>query len=263
MRLRGLLSAFILGALALTACTAIVSSNLSGFSVSDQRSPSSSSGGNGDPCALVDGPDAGNACSQCIEQNCQSEVLYACDGGPATEYNTPHQPWFSTLQHCAKAPVDGFNGDYSQGEWGCNSYLTDAGPLPGDDPTAHERSAALCVRDRCLQGPTPPCHQCAIAYERPGGHTGYAQLDDSQCGQCIRQACPGLLVQCCDELPEGLKKCSYPAEPSYQTACLDVFDAGPDAKVPNQYAPRDVVCAYQLATQCNISACVSKCQGGL
>ena len=87
-------------ALALPACTVIVGNQLSKY----HDYTTSDTGGSGpqktDPCALTP-PDAGNACSACIANGCQSEIDYACKPDGSTK------PWFDTMTSCAENPVTG------------------------------------------------------------------------------------------------------------------------------------------------------------
>jgi hypothetical protein len=235
-------------ALLASACTAIVAGELNkydGYRVSDSLSPH----GNDDPCALTD-PDASNACSTCIAQSCAADIAYACpaDGG------TP-KPWFSGLQKCAQNPYQGYDDGYLR--YSCRPYEDpDAQPFTGNDDNAKERAAMLCVRNNCLDSGTPPCHQCVVGIQKTGTAGGFALLDDTKCGQCIRRECGDLLVKCCESnLPEGLTSCAYTDDPELKQQCHDAVyhDAGgPDAR-PNSVGTD--LCTWEFA-----QTCLPKCQ---
>jgi hypothetical protein len=222
-----------------TACTAIVAAELKkydDFTVSDPVPP--------DPCALTD-PDAGNECSACIAKNCEANIAYACpsDGEKA-------KPWFKSMQDCAQNPYEGYTGNSYEG-YACRIYdVPDAQPIESDDDNAKERDALLCVRNNCLSSPTPPCHQCIVGVRKPGTAGGTAMLEDTSCGQCIRDKCGDVLVKCCGGyLPEGIEYCAYTSDKEYATKCHDAFarDAGgPDAK-PNGGIKQ---CDWEFAQSC-------------
>jgi hypothetical protein len=250
-----------LGFLALVgpACTVIVGNQLSkynDYTVSDTSQPR----GQKDPCALTD-PDAGNTCSACIAQRCAAEVSFAChpDGGK--------QPWFETMTSCAAEPVtSSVQGSYEYGN--CSTYDNpDAEAIVGtgpNDPTAHQRAALICVRDNCYADgtPSPPCNQCSVGARKPGSiSTGVAVLHDSQCGQCLEQACGAILLRCCPQgIPDDLGTCAFPQDSDYKAKCLALL-TGDAGKEPVPTARLDEKCAYDLATTC-YARCVSTCQAG-
>jgi hypothetical protein len=232
-----------------TACTAIVAGQLKkydDFKVSDSLNPN---GDNTDPCALT-APDAANECSRCIAQNCAGNINYACpaDGGPP-------KPWFAAMQDCAEHPYEGYSGNNYM-PYDCRKYDIDAQPFTSNDDPAMERAALLCVRDHCLNSETPPCHQCVVGIEKPGSAGGYAKLEDTACGRCIRENCGALLVKCCDSnLPEGIENCAYTDDPDLKKKCHDAVyrDAGGPDAAPDFFGTG--YCEWAFA-----QSCLLKCQ---
>ncbi len=253
MRRRDALTLGFFGLLA-SACTVLVGNQLgkySDFKVSDAVHPGSQQT---DPCALT-GPDAGNACSECIAEKCAADYSYACQPDGSTK------SWFSTMQKCAEDPVEGYrDGRYAYNA--CSSYnRPDAEQIGAEDEAAHERAALICVRDKCYKSsPTPPCYQCSVGIKKPGSGSGVAVLQDSDCGRCIADNCGAVLVRCCDQVPEALKACAYPQDPTNKGTCVALLgaDAGKD---PADGGNVETKCQYDLAMAC-YGGCIGVCKLG-
>jgi hypothetical protein len=243
-----LASAGALGLLA-TACTLIVGGQLNKYSdykTGDPLGPA----GNTDPCALTP-PDAGNACSTCIANSCQADIAYACpeDGGQP-------KAWFKGMQNCAEHPDEGYSGPGSS-FWACSRYDNpDAQPNLNGDDNAREQAALLCIRDHCLQPGTPPCHQCSIGVEKPGQAGGWAALEETTCGKCLRDKCGALLVHCCQRLPPGMTSCAY-KDSTTDPKCHAAINADAGSTRPEPTA-WNAVCQYDLETQC-FPKCQDQC----
>jgi hypothetical protein len=233
------------GALA-TACTAIVAGGLSDTNelpVREGGSGSSSGGGSEDECALV--ADGGqNACSTCITNNCKTDIEYACNRGKT------EKGWFATMQGCAKSPAVNYGG----ASYSCRSYAFDGGRIAsGGDDSEKKRDSEICVRDNCLQGPTPACRQCPVFTEKTGT-SDKAKLADDPCGSCFN-ACPEVLVECCDSEAIGeLEPCAFTGDQDNKNVCklqAGYPDAGrPDANAgkpdPSDRADFKLYCQYKL-----------------
>jgi hypothetical protein len=165
------------------------------------------------------------------------------------------------MKTCAQNPVEGVSaGTYEQ--YGCRKYdAPDAQAFLGNDDNAKEQNALICVRDKCLNTGTPPCHQCAVSVQKSSGTAGgYASLEDSKCGQCIRNACGALLVKCCDSnIPDGLEKCGYTDNPDYKNDCYAAVhrDAGGPDAAPSYFGAE--WCTWKFAQSC-LPSCYADCQ---
>jgi hypothetical protein len=233
MRARTVLVGVIASGL-LLACNFIVANKFEGTDGysrdggSSGFSSSSSSGTSGtitrdEPCSL-EAPDGGEQCRDCIQEGCPAELDDACDPDPEGGRDQT-ETWWGRAKQCAATPYNGGTERYS---WGCDAFESlDAGPLPGDTPTARERRFMLCIRDKCVSGPTPPCKQCIIKHDTTAEEV---LLENSECGKCIRAQCEPGLVKCCNNgvVITEIPGCAYENGPGWEDCLQNIWsvDAG-------------------------------------
>jgi hypothetical protein len=246
MQTRLVLPLMFAGAL-VTACTAVVAGGLSESNdlPVHEGGTSSSSGGSEDECALV--PDGSqNTCSTCITNNCKSDIEYACNRGKQ------EKGWFSSLQSCAKSPFVNYGGSF----YSCKSYAFDGGRIPSGDDAEKKRDSEICVRDKCLQGPTPACKLCPVKTEKTGT-SEYANLADDPCGSCFNE-CQADVVECCDsEAIAELEPCAFTADKDNLTVCK-LLTGYPDAGRPDGRPDPTERGAYKLYCQYKLRDCFNQ-----
>jgi len=233
------------------ACSAIVAGQLD---AAEKGSSSSSSSGNtsgvpgaGDRCELVPAAEK-NTCSECIASRCGQHVEYACDRA-----STDPKPWFGEMKLCAGDPdQSGFS------TWSCRPYNDpELAPIAGNDEPAKEREATLCIRDQCLNGGFP-----LLTVAKPGSTGQQAKLEDSVCGQCLRDQCAAILVQCCaTSVMRKVGRCAYTADETYKAECLEMEQHKIDGGRPNFATSNslDPVCDWDMR-DCFQKKCLEPCK---
>jgi hypothetical protein len=246
-----------------TACTAIVLGKVSDSDGYTTLAPGKTppSPGELDECSLLrsnsnQGDRDANACSDCIQTSCPTDVAFACNRD-----KTP-KSWFSKMKDCAQDPWQNFRPPTEpSGFYSCKTYETPAEVISDNGSDAERESAAHnCITAKCLSGELPACKRCEVSINKPGSTSEKALLRDDACGKCMVESCEAVLVRCCNLEPmqEFVQKCAFTNSPSNKAACLELGNADPDAgrDKTDTYNAEDTQCLKDLAA-CFKTSCAS------
>jgi hypothetical protein len=182
-------------------------------------------------------------------------VEYACNRAEPNK----QKEWFDTLSRCAKNPwgtyiLPGSGASF----YGCGTYEEKQQAFNTNDEAAKKRASENCVHDKCLTGDLPACKLCEVHTERTGT-TERALLRDDECGKCLVEGCPEVIVACCGSEPmrDFVEHCAYTGDPAKLAICKELASSMPDSGERRNYNDAGDECLTALSA-CFKSNCAGK-----